>query len=278
MIQAFISYNHKDNVFSQQVTDDLRDAGIPVWKAPESIQPGESWVEAIERGLVTSTHLVLLMSPAAVESWWVNWEFNTAMALHARGQIEILPLDYLPCNPPLRWQGFQALRGIRDDYEATISKLIKQIQATPPDQPEAFRRNLRAEYLYQIKLTISTPKPFDDEQSDQLSILEDYTQLERIYLLQQIIFHGDLPLSMTEYPLLRIEHTDISFDDKDDNIDYGFSFARKALESSLIRYTKLKYALRGKIQNDTVLIDRARAFRQAEPETPALTPPLTGRS
>jgi formylglycine-generating enzyme required for sulfatase activity len=137
MTQVFLSHSTKDADFAQQMADDLRAAGVPVWKAPESIRPGEGWVEALEYGLRTSTHMLLLMSPAAVASKWVNWEVDLAMMLHARGQIVILPVDYLPCDPPLRWQRFQSISGIDDEYHSTLFGLLKQLRAERPQKPPA---------------------------------------------------------------------------------------------------------------------------------------------
>jgi hypothetical protein len=232
MGQVYFCHSTQDVEFARRIADDLRADGMKVWTAMDSISIGDIPVEARERGLITSTHLVVLMSPSAVEDWWVNWEFNTAMELCSRGQIEILPIDYLPCEAPLRWQGFQALSGITDDYFGAISELVKRLQTTPPDQPQTVRHDLEADNVYQVKLTISTPtERLRKGQSNQLSIPEDYPQLDRTYQIQQIIFRGDPRLSSKSFLLLfRIEHADISLD----NRDYGFSSARKALESTLL--------------------------------------------
>jgi formylglycine-generating enzyme required for sulfatase activity len=137
MPQVFLCHSEKDAGIAQQLADDLRAVGVPVWKAPESILPGEGWVAAIERGLKTSTHLVLLMSVDAVESAWVNWEFDIAVILETRKKIVILPVDYQPCEPPLRWERYMRLTGICDDYAACVLNLLKRIQSERPAEPAA---------------------------------------------------------------------------------------------------------------------------------------------
>jgi formylglycine-generating enzyme required for sulfatase activity len=135
MTQVFLSHSTQNAPFAQRIANDLRAAGVPVWKAPESIRPGESWVEALEHGLTTSTHILLLMSPAAVASRWVNWEFDFAMMLYAQRQIVILPVDYQPCDAPLRWRQFHSISGIGVDYNKALLSLIKQFRAEQPQNP-----------------------------------------------------------------------------------------------------------------------------------------------
>jgi sulfatase modifying factor 1 len=70
--QVFISYATEDTQFAHRLADDLQRLGIQVWIAPDSIKPGESWVDAIERGLEESSHMVIVLTPAALESEWVR--------------------------------------------------------------------------------------------------------------------------------------------------------------------------------------------------------------
>lgn len=107
--RIFVSHNTLDAPFINPMVDTLRQRGIEVWKAPESILPGEDWVDAIERGLSQSTHVVLVISPSAVESEWVRLEMNTAIRLEREGKIKIIPLNYQPCDVPLLWGNYQAI-------------------------------------------------------------------------------------------------------------------------------------------------------------------------
>lgn len=109
MPNIFISHNTIDAPFVNPLAETLRQHGIGVWKAPESILPGEDWVDAIERGLSQSTHVVLVLSPGAVESDWVRLEMNTAIRLEREGKIKIIPLNYQPCEVPLLWGNYQAI-------------------------------------------------------------------------------------------------------------------------------------------------------------------------
>ena len=52
--QVFISHTVKDADFAQRLAGDLKQLGLRVWIAPESIRPGKEWVDAIQRGLESS--------------------------------------------------------------------------------------------------------------------------------------------------------------------------------------------------------------------------------
>lgn len=135
MTQVFLSHSTADAKFAARLANDLRLAGIPVWKAPESVLPGEKWVAAIERGLTTSTHFLLLKSPAAVSSKWVDFEFDFALALQRQGKICIIPIDYQPCTPPPLWTRFQHVIGVLNDYEAALYRIQTRLREVRPAYP-----------------------------------------------------------------------------------------------------------------------------------------------
>jgi len=121
--QVFISYATVDAQFAHRLADNLRRLSVPVWIAPESIRPGEGWVEAIERGLAESSHMVVLLTPAALESEWVRKETDVAIAQERRGRIRVIPLDVEPCEVPLLLSSYQMV-SFRRDYDAGLSQLV----------------------------------------------------------------------------------------------------------------------------------------------------------
>jgi len=125
--QVFVSYDQVDTRFAHQLADDLRQAGIIVWIAPDSIRPGESWVEAINRGLQESTHMVIVLTPSAMESEWVKMETNAAIALERKGLLSLIPLDVEPCDPPPLWSSYQMIP-FRESYEEGLNQLASSLQ------------------------------------------------------------------------------------------------------------------------------------------------------
>jgi formylglycine-generating enzyme required for sulfatase activity len=125
--QVFISHaTAADGEFAQRLAGDLRRLGVKVWIAPESIRTGESWVKAIERGLRESSHVVIVLTPAALESKWVEKETDVAIARERRGQIEIIPLSVEECEIPLLLSSYHMVF-FRQGYEAGLSRLTRDL-------------------------------------------------------------------------------------------------------------------------------------------------------
>lgn len=135
MTQVFLSHSKTDRDFASRLANDLHAAGFPVWKAPESILPGEEWAQAIERGISTSTHFLLLMSPAAVASRWVKFEFLTALNMHLQDMMVILPIEYQSCDTPLFWKNFHAISNFEGQYAEGMIRLLRRLQSESPSRP-----------------------------------------------------------------------------------------------------------------------------------------------
>ena len=153
--QVFISHATADADFAHRLADDLQAEGWRIWIAPDSIRPGEKWVEAIERGLETSGVFVVSLTPAAVASKWVKTETNAAIGLSQDDEIRFISLDVEACRPSVLWRQFQYIT-FRGSYEAGLGELLRWLdgEAPPPkgkkatETPvETFRRN------------VSTPPP-----------------------------------------------------------------------------------------------------------------------
>ena len=99
---------------------------------PESIQPGEKWVEAIDRGLDSSGVFVVALTPAAIQSNWVRNETNAAIELEGCGDVQFIPLDVEPCAIPMLWQCLSTRllpRAARDGVDALLGRLRKATTA-----------------------------------------------------------------------------------------------------------------------------------------------------
>jgi hypothetical protein len=132
--QVFISYATKDAEFAHRLADDLKRLGVQVWIAPESIRPGESWVSAIERGLEESSHVVVVLTPAALESRWVKKETDIAIARERKGRIQVIPLNVEPCAVPLFLSSYQMV-SFRSDYDVGLSQLAEILGIRIPPEP-----------------------------------------------------------------------------------------------------------------------------------------------
>jgi sulfatase modifying factor 1 len=141
--QVFISHARKDADFAHRLAADLKQLGVQIWIAPESIRPGEGWVKAIERGMRESSHVVIVLTPPALDSKWVEKETEVAIALEREGRLQIFPLDVKPCKIPLLLSSYQMI-SFRRNYDAALGQLagILRLRVTPvlerrhPFEPE----------------------------------------------------------------------------------------------------------------------------------------------
>jgi formylglycine-generating enzyme required for sulfatase activity len=124
--QIFLSHATADAEFAHTLAADLRAEGWRVWIAPESIRPGEKWVEAIDRGLETSGVFVVVLTPAAVASRWVNTETDAAVEMQHESLITFIPLDVAECRPKRLWRQYQYI-SFRNSYEVGLDALLRRL-------------------------------------------------------------------------------------------------------------------------------------------------------
>jgi formylglycine-generating enzyme required for sulfatase activity len=78
MATIFLSYSRKDTKIMRRVKETLEQAGVSVW-IDEDLRPGtDDWVRAIELNLRQCRGVVVLLSPDAYKSRWVQRELSRA--------------------------------------------------------------------------------------------------------------------------------------------------------------------------------------------------------
>jgi len=137
--KVFISYDHADTATAHRIASDLERNGIEVWIAPESILPGESWVEAINRGLNECSFVITVLTQSALHSDWVRMETNAAIALERKGKLRLIPLELSPCQLPPLWASYQMI-SFNPDYETALKSLTRAINVGPDSCTPEHRR------------------------------------------------------------------------------------------------------------------------------------------
>ncbi|MCX6031433.1 MAG: SUMF1/EgtB/PvdO family nonheme iron enzyme [Chloroflexi bacterium] len=132
--QVFISHAHEDAEFAHRLAADLQAHGWRVWIAPDSIRPGEKWVEAINRGLEESGVFIVVLTLTAVKSRWVMMETNIAIELEMQDDICFIPLDVQPCKPPTLWNVYQRVP-FNGRHEDGLQQLLRRLD--PPGAHQA---------------------------------------------------------------------------------------------------------------------------------------------
>ena len=140
--QIFLSHARQDADFAHKLAADLRFHGWQVWIAPDSIQPGESWVNAINRGLAESGIFLLALTPDAVTSTWVQSETNVAIGLQHQKALRFIPLDVKTAVVPPLWQAYQWI-SFRRDYKSGLEQLLRELQPEKMAQVTALYRQMQ---------------------------------------------------------------------------------------------------------------------------------------
>ena len=187
--QIFISHAHQDAQMAQKLATDLEKEGYDIWIAPDSIRPGEKWVEAISRGLEESGLFLLLLSPAAVQSRWVNTETNIAIQLDHDGVMSLYPLMVQPCKVPILWRAYQHI-SLRGGYPNALAYLLTVLDPSsappPPAQPV-------------IELKEREPEPPKIVTPPQNSFIHPQTGIEFVRIPAGEFIYGDGETQETIY-------------------------------------------------------------------------------
>ena len=77
MPHIFISYCREDSRFAQVLHVQLQEAGLPTWRDPD-LRPGDRWGDEIDEAMQGASALLVIMSPAAKASPYVNYEWAFA--------------------------------------------------------------------------------------------------------------------------------------------------------------------------------------------------------
>ncbi len=183
-LKVFVSHNHKDSAFCRTIVQALRDIGADPWYDEHNMGPGRLG-PTIERELRARPAFVVILSPAALASQWVEDESRWAYNLWRKEKSRvILPVLAAPIKEGDIWLFLQDFKRI----------------GTPGQQPysvvEATNRTLHALGLTPLATTRAAPQPakgvddlmrrgvslkVDRKYADALTLFEQATQLDPNY-------------------------------------------------------------------------------------------------
>jgi hypothetical protein len=121
---CFISYSRVDLAFAERLAADLEGHQIAAWRDQQSIPAGAAWDAAIVEGIRRATHVLAIITPAAVRSANVADELSFA---RDRGK-RIIPLILQEAELPMRIHRAQAI-DFRTDYESALARLLTEVRS-----------------------------------------------------------------------------------------------------------------------------------------------------
>ena len=67
-MKIFLSHARKDGALAHQLAERLRQGAFDVWLSEDKIVPGENWAKKVGKALDDAELMVLLLTPAAMDS------------------------------------------------------------------------------------------------------------------------------------------------------------------------------------------------------------------
>ena len=125
----FMSYSRREVSFVNNLVEDLENNDYTVWLDYRSLIPGTPWAGQIEKGIVESEVILLVVSKASMASEYVEMEWKRVLEQGKRVILVIFEAVDLPEElEHYEWVDF------RGKYEDGLEELMRQIDA--PEQEE----------------------------------------------------------------------------------------------------------------------------------------------
>lgn len=131
MPNIFLSYARADGkVAATRLRSELERAGFQVWRDIEDMQGGQVWKDQLRRAIRAVETVIVLLTPAAVASKYVEWEWENALTLEKR----VIPLLIVPCDVPdelkrLHYQNLSTDQDYMLDFAALLQDLYSATEA-----------------------------------------------------------------------------------------------------------------------------------------------------
>jgi hypothetical protein len=140
-VRVFVSHHHssQEDTFTAHLVTDLQAAGADVWVDTERVPSGD-FLRKINEGLAGRQWLVLVMTPDALRSTWVQQEVNAALyQVNFSRMLGVIPFMAQACDerdiPPL-WAHLHRYDATRD-YASALAGLLHalSLSSSPSSRP-----------------------------------------------------------------------------------------------------------------------------------------------
>jgi len=128
----FFSYARADEEFALKLAKSLRSAGANLWIDQLDIPVGARWDRAVTQALKIAKSVLVILSPAAVESDNVMDEVSFALDQKKL----VVPVLYKNCEVPLRLRRVQYI-DFTVDFDLALTRLLHAFSIElPPGEPQ----------------------------------------------------------------------------------------------------------------------------------------------
>jgi tetratricopeptide (TPR) repeat protein len=141
---VFLSHNRAQKDWTRELAIHLRDAGFKVWFDEWVLRGGDVGSIGMERGLVESRHVVLVLSPEFMASEWTDYETQIALVLSpANRDRKLIPILHTKCDLPPRisrisWINFSGALADPARFEFRLAQLMSDLNPNRYERPTDF--------------------------------------------------------------------------------------------------------------------------------------------
>ncbi|TMC21191.1 MAG: toll/interleukin-1 receptor domain-containing protein, partial [Chloroflexi bacterium] len=134
--RIFVSHSHQDNDFGLKLVQELQNAlgdETAVWyDTAGGLQGGDPWWSKIKQELKACSVFLVVLSPDAIASKWVNDEINIAWKQkNSPTGKHIIPILYSACEVPEDLETLQIISFLPpNSYEQAFKELLKALSIT----------------------------------------------------------------------------------------------------------------------------------------------------
>lgn len=119
--------SHKDNRLMRRVYNDLEEADFSMWSDEDMEQGSAEWQQSIRHAIKNAECLVVLLSPHAAESQWVEEAISYAR-LNRQMMFVVLIEGELRRSTPLGLR-VDKFADLRHDYDSEMEDLVQVLNA-----------------------------------------------------------------------------------------------------------------------------------------------------
>ena len=127
--KAFMSHAHADNHLCDPYYAALTRRGVSCYYDRQNPQVGRSLSQALQQEIEQVQVLIVMVSPAALESFWVNEEIDMFYSLMAKDRSRrLIPVKVAPCELPPRLAARWWIDATVQPLEQVINELVQPLR------------------------------------------------------------------------------------------------------------------------------------------------------
>jgi formylglycine-generating enzyme required for sulfatase activity len=134
--RCFISHAHADNALCTPYAEKLRASAVDIWYDLDNAPEGHRLTTVLQRELQAREALIVFVTPAALDSFWVDLEIAAYLGLMAQDRSRmLLPMRLAPCELPPFLNSVLWIDAVGLSVDEAVARAIRALNSVP--LPEA---------------------------------------------------------------------------------------------------------------------------------------------